>query len=579
MDGWRSKQFAKGGGGQTVINLNLADISTPHQGGVTSEQTASMVVAVPGEKCCLIVIDGWGIRPDAEAAEGGDAIRNAQTPHMTQLSKNFASTELEAHGRAVGLPTDMMGNSEVGHLNIGAGRVVFQDIVRIDLAIETGAMEQTRALRAALDHALKGSGRLHFVGLLSDGGVHSHINHLKMLLQYSQRAAIPECYIHAITDGRDTAPTSAPRYLNDLLAFLSTRGMEDTTRLATVLGRYYAMDRDQRWERTALALDALIGGEEGEHVMEGDPSALLRLIEQRAQAGERDEFLKPIITAPAGRIRSGDAIVFFNFRSDRMRQLVSSLGLPADQRSFVPKTALPTGLHITCMTRYRADFPFPVISPPQTLDNVLAEWLAQQGVRQFHTAETEKYAHVTFFFNGGREVQFEGEDRKLVPSPKVATYDLQPTMSVDGVASSVIEALEAQSPDGQSCYPFVMCNLAPPDMVGHTGKYEATIRAVEATDVAIGRIWEACQRTGHTLLITADHGNAEKMRASDGSEYTAHTCSPVPFIIASPSGGRVHCLRAPSGRRSALCDVAPTILALMGLSPPPEMTGECLVAK
>lgn len=325
-----------------------------------------MVAAVPGDKCCLIVIDGWGIRPEAEAAEGGDAIRNAQTPHMTQLRKNFASTELEAHGRAVGLPTGMMGNSEVGHLNIGAGRVVFQDIVRIDLAIETGAMEQTPALRAAFEHALKGSGRLHFVGLLSDGGVHSHINHLKQLVQYSRRAAIPECYIHAITDGRDTAPTSAPRYLSDLLAFLAAHNMTDTTRLATVLGRYYAMDRDQRWERTAIALDALTDESAGERVdvVGADASALLRLIEERCQAGERDEFLKPIITVPAGRIRAGDSIVFFNFRSDRMRQLASALGLPADQLKFVPKTVLLTGLHITCMTRYRADFPFPVISPP-----------------------------------------------------------------------------------------------------------------------------------------------------------------------------------------------------------------------
>lgn len=522
-----------------------------------------MVTPITPKKCCLIVIDGWGVSLASNTDSCiGDAIRNAKTPNMAKLKGSYFYSELVAHGRAVGLPAGLMGNSEVGHLNIGAGRVVYQDIVRIDLAVENGNLEKSSELQQAFEGAKSGNGRLHFVGLVSDGGVHSHLSHLKALLGYAKHAQVPETFVHAITDGRDTAPTSAVGYIGDLLGFL--HDMKCGV-LATVMGRYYAMDRDNRWERTKIAHDALTAGT-GTVVPEKD---LLGAIETRynVDVPERDEFLKPIITCPTGRIQDGDSIIFFNFRSDRMRQLVSCLGLDQDQPRFEAK-AIPRNLKITCMTRYSATFPFPVLSPPQQLDNVLAEHLSKLGIKQFHTAETEKYAHVTFFFNGGREMQFDGEERRLVASPKVSTYDLKPEMSVAEVADSVIEAVASNE------YPFVMCNFAPPDMVGHTGKYEPTVRAVEATDAAIGRVFEACTVHDVTLVITSDHGNAEKMISESGGEHTAHTCAPVPLIITRKDlGSKISSLE----RSPALCDVAPTILDLLGMPKPAEMTGESLV--
>lgn len=483
---------------------------------------------------------------------------------MSHLCETYFYTELAAHGRAVGLPAGLMGNSEVGHLNIGAGRIVYQDIVRIDLAIENGSLESGAELQQAFAAAKTGTGRLHLIGLVSDGGVHSHILHLQALLEYAKRAQVPETFVHAITDGRDTAPMSAVGYLCDMLEFLEKI---EYGRLATVVGRYYAMDRDSRWERTKLAFDAWTAGE-GAMVATED---LLGEIQGRyvREESETDEFLKPMITCREGTIRDGDVLIFFNFRSDRMRQIVGSLGMVGGEErlNFVPKT-MPRNLKITCMTRYNEAFPFAVLSAPQQLDNVLAEHLSRLGIGQFHTAETEKYAHVTFFFNGGREVQFEGEERRLVASPKVATYDLKPEMSVAEVADSVIDALASNQ------YPFVMCNFAPPDMVGHTGKYEPTVRAVEATDAAIGRVFAACQQLGITLIVTADHGNAEKMISEGGGEHTAHTCAPVPLIITRTD---LQLTRSLQNRPPALCDVAPTILALMDLPKPTEMTGESLL--
>jgi 2,3-bisphosphoglycerate-independent phosphoglycerate mutase len=505
-------------------------------------------------KCCLIVIDGWGVSPSNGA---GDAIKAAKTPNMTRLAQEYPHIELTAHGRAVGLPTGLMGNSEVGHLNIGAGRPVFQDIVRIELSLEEGAMEQNIVLLEMFKQAKEGNGRLHLVGLASDGGVHAHIEHLKSLLSYANNAKIPQVFVHAITDGRDTAPTSAAGYIDDISAFIHKL---DNCKLATVVGRYYAMDRDKRWERTKVAFDAFVSGD---GTVLKDPVSEIKA-RYALPEPERDEFLKPIITDTDGRIRDGDVVIFFNFRSDRMRQIVSSLGLGRGRLQFEAKDS--PNVSIACMTSYNAEFPFPVLSPPQKLTNVLAEWLSKQNVAQFHTAETEKYAHVTFFFNGGREETFEGEERRMVESPKVATYDLQPEMSVAQVADSVIEALDTGN------FPFVMCNFAPPDMVGHTGKYIPTIKAVEATDEAIGRVYEACKRTGYTLLITSDHGNAEKMISENGGEHTAHTCQPVPFIVTDCKIA----LNSPTNRTAALCDVAPTILSLLHLPIPSEMTGSDL---
>jgi 2,3-bisphosphoglycerate-independent phosphoglycerate mutase len=517
-----------------------------------------------GSRACLVVIDGWGLS-DPEAATK-DAIRTAQPPFMTELLRDFPNVALQAHGPAVGLPEGLMGNSEVGHLNLGAGRVVYQDIVRIDKAIAEGSFNANPALLAAFNQAQQGSKRIHLVGLLSDGGVHSHIRHLKALISViCNKAPGLSILIHAITDGRDTAPSSAKKYLDELLGFISdqNRSRKGTSiKLVTVTGRYWAMDRDQRWERTETAFNAMTQGN-GENVVSGaDPlaldAALMAAIDAKYAAGETDEFFKPMIVDAEGLIGPEDAIVFFNFRSDRMRQIC---------QMFLNKRA-SSASRILTMTKYKAEFPFPVLSEPQTMSNVLAEWLASQKRAQCHVAETEKYAHVTFFFNGGQERQFEGEERVLIPSPKVATYDLQPSMSVAEVAQAMAEAVCSGRFD------FVMGNLAPPDMVGHTGKFEETVEAVLATDRAIKRIHDACAANGFALFITSDHGNAEQMTAVNGTPHTAHTCAPVPFICTDKSAAF-----ADEKRGSSLCDVAPTILSYMGLPIPTEMTGHSLLSK
>ncbi|CAG8707235.1 120_t:CDS:2, partial [Ambispora leptoticha] len=376
---------------------------------------------------------------------------------------------------------------------------------------------------------------------VSDGGVHSHINHLYHLLESAKNYGIPKAYVHFFGDGRDTNPRSSDKYLEQLQNYINEINYGE---VATIVGRYYAMDRDKRWERIKVAFDALTLGA-GEKSL--NPSSI---IEERFKKDETDEFLKPIIISDEGRIRDGDTLFFFNYRADRMREIVQAFGI-----SPPPFEAD----NITCMTRYKSEFPFPVAFPPQTMDNVLAEWLAKNKIPQCHCAETEKYAHVTFFFNGGVEKQFDLEHRELIPSPKVATYDLKPEMSAAEITDKMIEQISSGK------FPFVMCNFANPDMVGHTGVYEATVKAVAVTDECIGRIYEACEAHGYTLFITADHGNAEQMKDDKGNPHTAHTCNPVPFIMTSKTYKFV------DNADGALCSVAPTILDALGLEIPKEM--------
>ncbi|KAI8615471.1 metalloenzyme [Chytriomyces sp. MP71] len=518
----------------------------------------------PKNKVCLVVIDGWGVAPESEAK--GDAVRAAATPAMDAFATSETGyTTLAAHGLAVGLPDGLMGNSEVGHLNIGAGRVVYQDIVRIDLSLQNKTLASQPNLAASLSRAASssGTGRLHLAGLVSDGGVHSHQNHLHAILDAAKAAGVPETYIHFFGDGRDTSPRSAVTYLERLKAKVDEISYGT---LATIVGRYYAMDRDKRWERVKLAYDALTLGKGVTQCTSFD--SFVDAVKACYVRDETDEFLKPIVLEGAkGTINDGDTVLFFNYRSDRMRELSSALGI---QPMPFEAEKVPKDLSITTMTQYKADFPFANIFPPQKMDNVLAEWLGKLRVPQCHIAETEKYAHVTFFFNGGTEAQYVLEERELVASPKVATYDLKPEMSAIEVAEKVAERI------GTNQFPFIMCNFAPPDMVGHTGIYEAAVRGVEATDKGIGIIARACEENGYILFVTADHGNAEKMiaTAADGVEtpHTAHTCNPVPFVM---TGEKYKFLKGAVG---CLADVAPTVLDVMGLSIPPEMDGKSLIS-
>lgn len=506
-------------------------------------------------RVCLIVIDGWGLSEEKH----GNAILNAKTPVMDQLcSGNWQ--QIEAHGLHVGLPEGLMGNSEVGHLNIGAGRVIYQDIVRINLAVKNGTLVNNEHLKAAAQRAASGNGRLHLCGLVSDGGVHSHIEHLFGILKAVKQLNVPKAFLHFFGDGRDTSPTSGVGYLERVLEFFKT---ESYGELATIVGRYYAMDRDKRWERIQVAYDALIGGV-GER---STPDKAVEVVKQRYAQNETDEFLKPIVFSDESRVKDGDTLVFFNYRADRMREITECIGMEK-YKELQTKVAHPANLQVYGMTQYNANFTFPSLFPPVSHVNVLAEWLASQGVTQFHCAETEKYAHVTFFFNGGVEKQYEGEERCMVPSPKVATYDLKPEMSAAGVAEKMVEQIKEKK------HPFVMCNFAPPDMVGHTGEYEPAVKACEATDVSIGQIFEACKENGYVLMVTADHGNAEKMIAPDGGKHTAHTCYKVPFTCSSD---RFKFKSALPDRAMALRDVAPTVLHIMGLPIPQEMDGVSIV--
>jgi 2,3-bisphosphoglycerate-independent phosphoglycerate mutase len=399
-------------------------------------------------------------------------------------------SELDASSLAVGLPEGLMGNSEVGHLNIGAGRVVWQDSVRIDQTLKKGELIKVENIAASFKRAKDGNGRLHLLGLVSDGGVHSNITHLISLLKVAKEIEVPEVFIHFFGDGRDTDPKSAAKYMQQLLDATKEIGIGE---IATIVGRYYAMDRDKRWERVEVGVKGILSGEGEES---SDP---VKAIEDRYAQDQTDEFLKPIIVGGKDRrVQDDDTLFFFNYRSDRVREITQLLG--DYDRSPRPDLAYPKNIHITTMTQYKTDYTFPVAFPPQHMGNVLAEWLGKKDVQQCHVAETEKYAHVTFFFNGGIEKQFPGEVRDMIPSPKVATYDLDPEMSAEDVGKKMEERL------AEGKFQFVMNNFAPPDMVGHTGVYEAAIKGVAATDKAIGIIYEACKKNGYTLFITADHG-------------------------------------------------------------------------
>lgn len=514
------------------------------------------------QKCVLICIDGWGV-PGEQSPKDGDAITNAKTPVMDEFAKDGSSTaqgftELEASSLAVGLPEGLMGNSEVGHLNIGAGRVVWQDSVRIEQTIKNGKMKDVENVKASFQRAIDGNGRLHLLGLISDGGVHSHIQHLFSLLEVAKAMGVPKVYVHFFGDGRDTDPKSAAGYMQELLDKMKELGIGE---LATVVGRYFIMDRDKRWDRVEIGMKGVVIGE-GE---ESDDA--VKTINERYDKGENDEFLKPIIFGgKERRVQDGDTLFFFNYRSDRVREVTQLLG--DYDRSPKPDFPYPKDIHITTMTRYKTDYTFPVAFAPQKMNDVLAEWLGKKGVKQCHVAETEKYAHVTFFFNGGVEKQFEGEEREMIASPKVATYDLQPEMSAQGVADKMCEKISEKK------YEFVMNNFANPDMVGHTGVYDAALVAVEVTDKAIGQIYERCKQEGYVLFVTSDHGNAEEMKTPEGKPKTSHTTNKVPFVMANaPEGWSLQ------KKDGILGDVAPTILAAMGLDQPEDMDGKSLLIK
>ncbi len=502
----------------------------------------------------LIIRDGWGINPGgpSKAEENGDATLLARTSFHDSLYSTYPWGTLNASGENVGLPKGQMGNSEVGHLNLGAGRIVYQDLTRINKAIQQGELMTNPVLQEAFAKA-RGH-RLHFLGLVSDGGVHSHQAHLVELANAAHAAGVTDILVHAITDGRDTSPTGGAHYLAALTHGLAPSG----AKIATVVGRYFAMDRDKRWERNKLAWDAIVLGR-GEKSKD-TPSVA---ISKRYQEGETDEFLKPIIFSHANeqRIRDGDVVIFFNFRADRARQL-SIAFLQKDFTGF-DREMVPA-IHYVTLTEYDRTYDCPVVFPPQSLDKILGQVVSEAGLRQLRIAETEKYPHVTYFFNGGLEKQFPGEERTIIPSPKdVATYDLKPEMSASEVTQAVVEALPN--------YDLVILNFANPDMVGHTGVLEAGIRAVETTDQAVQKVVEATLALGGSVLVTADHGNCEQMRNPDGSPNTAHTSNLVHFVFVSKDASH---FKVDNG---ILADVAPTLLFLLGLRQPNEMTGKNLL--
>ena len=501
----------------------------------------------------LIILDGFGYSAQRE----GNAIALAHTPHFDEWFKTCPNTLVEASGNYVGLRAGQMGNSEVGHLNIGAGRVVRMDTSRIDYAIETGELFRNDSLIQAMEHAKSRASALHLIGLVSHGGVHSSQEHLYALLRMARAQNVERVFVHAFLDGRDTAPDSGAGYVSDLIDRMHEYGVG---RVASVIGRYYAMDRDKRWERTEQAYRLLRFGEGSAR---RDPVAAIR---ESYGFGVTDEFVKPIVVVddgdkPAGTVQDGDSVIFFNFRSDRARQITRAF--TEDDFTFFDRVPKPE-IRFTCMTCYDRQFSLPVAFGPEQLDQILADVFAEAGLKNLRIAETEKYAHVTFFFNGGVEPVFSGEERILIQSPKVATYDLMPEMSAYGITDEVVSQI------GSGRFDAVIMNYANADMVGHTGNFEATVKAVEVIDECLGRVVETTRAKGGTVIITADHGNAEQMiDPVTGQIFTAHTTNPVPVILI---GGH-HCKLRGGG---SLRDIAPTVLGLLGLRKPEQMTGRDL---
>jgi 2,3-bisphosphoglycerate-independent phosphoglycerate mutase len=507
---------------------------------------------MPDKRVILIIMDGWGLGQ----VPASDAIRNAHVPFVSSLYSAYPNTTLTTCGEAVGLPEGQMGNSEVGHLNLGAGRIVYQELQRINVAIREGELAHNPTLLNAIRHAIDSNRPLHLLGLVSDGGVHSHINHLKALLDICRNQRLNRVFVHAFTDGRDCDPKSGIGFITELEEHMKS----STGRIASVSGRYYAMDRDNRWERVKLAYDALVNGRG--HFATDAAEAVRSSYAQ----GVTDEFIKPVVItgpggAPLATIQEGDVALCFNFRTDRCREITKAL----TQIDFPTYEMTRLNLHYTTMTEYDASFGnVHVIFNNDNLNNTLGEVLQQQGLKQARLAETEKYPHVTFFFSGGREIPFEGEERIMVPSPKVATYDLKPEMSAPELTDAMLSVIEKAEVD------FVCLNYANADMVGHTGVWEAVTRAVETVDGCVERVVKAALAKGYTIFLTADHGNADYMINPDGSPNTAHTLNPVPFfIINNEWRGSI--------RPGKLGDLAPTILTMMGLPVPMEMTGEILI--
>ncbi len=498
----------------------------------------------------LLILDGWGHREET----ADNALALAELPHWRGLLANCPHTLIHTEGKYVGLPDGQMGNSEVGHMNLGAGRIVYQDLTRVDAAIEDGSFFANPELTAACAAAKADGGALHVLGLLSPGGVHSHERHIFAMLELAHRAGVPDVAVHAFLDGRDTPPQSARASLEALQALCARLG---NARIASLGGRYFAMDRDQRWDRVRRAWDAIVEAR-AEH-RAGDALAALEAAYAR---GETDEFVVPTVLDGARPMRDGDAVVFMNFRADRARQLTAAFVDPAFDGFSARRPALA---RFVCLTEYDVRLPAPVAFAPDDLRQTFGEVVAEAGLAQLRIAETEKYAHVTFFFSGGREVPFPGEERILIPSPKVATYDLQPEMSCPELTGRLVEAIASGRFDA------IVCNIANPDMVGHSGILRAAIRAAEAVDVAIGRITAAVRAAGGALVITADHGNLEMMRDPvTGQPHTAHTVGPVPLVYVGERPARLR-------EGGALRDVAPTLLDLMRLPQPAAMTGRSLL--
>lgn len=532
----------------------MTKFAVKNKPGILTDAATIKTEIFMGKKALLMILDGWGIGSHGK----GDVIFSTPTPCIDKLTSENPHSQLQASGENVGLPDGQMGNSEVGHLNIGAGRIVYQDLVKINRACKDGSIMQNPEIVAAYEYAKKNNKSLHLMGLTSNGGVHSSLDHLFKLIDIAKEYGIENTYVHCFMDGRDTDPKSGKGFIAELQKHCN----EQTGAIASIIGRFYAMDRDKRWNRVKVAYDLLVEGKGRQctDMVEGVQSCYDSDSEDHKNT---DEFMEPLVNANVdGRIKEGDAVIFFNYRNDRAKELTVVLtqkDMPEEGMHTIP------GLHYCCMTPYDASFTgVHILFPKENVSNTLGEYLSSKGLKQLHTAETEKYAHVTFFFNGGRETPYEGEERILVASPKVATYDLKPEMSAFEVKDKLVEAIK------ENKYDFIVVNFANGDMVGHTGIYEAIEKAVTAVDTCVGEVVAAASATGYETIIIADHGNADNAINADGTPNTAHSLNPVPFIyITENKNAKVS--------DGILADVAPSILHIMGLEQPSEMTGKNLI--